>query len=93
VRDVLVGIFLGIWIIKLSDWMGRHGMSDDMVFYLMTGLIVMLLLWRFFLDIIHSVNPKLWFKINKNIHKVADKEFWERLDEQEKRQKKSRDKK
>ena len=90
-RDVLVGIFLGIWIIKFTDWLGRYGMSDDMAFYLMTGLIAMLLLWRFFLDIIHYANPRLWLKINKRMHKVADREFWERLAEQEARQKKLQD--
>jgi peptidoglycan/LPS O-acetylase OafA/YrhL len=85
-RDLLLGILLGLWITILLALVERYKMSDSLiwVFVVVTVMLISLLSWRFILDIIHKKNPKLWLIINKaTAHKVADKDFWERLAKQE----------
>ena len=64
-RDLILGVFLGVWITMFLTWLERHEMGADIVFYIVTALLIILLSWRFILKLIARVNPELWFMINK----------------------------
>jgi hypothetical protein len=64
-RDLILGVFLGVWITMFLTWLERHKMGADIVFYIVTALLVILLFWRFILKFIAHTNPELWYRINK----------------------------
>ncbi len=65
-RDLLLGILLGIWITTVQAWVERHKMFSlsDILFYLLTLAIVVLLAWRpIILPLIGKIWPELWLKL------------------------------
>ena len=44
-RDLLLGIFLGVWLTMLVTWLEKHRMENyiDVVFYALTGLLVFII--------------------------------------------------
>ena len=66
-RELLLGIFLGVAIAMLPAWLERHKMesSIDIVFYGVLALIGLISCWRIILKIISKVNPRLYIWINE----------------------------
>jgi hypothetical protein len=56
-RDLILGVFLGVWITMLLTWLERHQMGADIVFYVVSALLFILLIWRFILKLIARINP------------------------------------
>ncbi len=90
--QLLLGILLGIWIAILSALLEKYKMANhitEIFFAIVTIILIVLFLWPIVLNKIQDANPKLWLKINKMfVRKVADENFWERLAQQEEKQKK-----
>ena len=60
----------------------------DLVMLVLVSGIAFLLLWRWILDAIWYLSPRLWLVINKGTkHKIADDEFYARLAEREEKHK------
>ena len=66
-RNLTLGVFLGVWITLLLALVERYKMSDYLwvVFVIVTLILIFLGLWRPILKIIAKYNPELWLKINQ----------------------------
>ena len=90
-RELIIGIILGIWITVLLALVERYKMSDYLI-WVFIGVTVILLFvasWRLILKVIAHYNPELWLKINQiNSPVIYDEKMQERLAERKKQREK-----
>lgn len=95
-RNLILGAFLVIWITMLISWLERHRMDNnlDAIFYVFTGIIVFLLVWRvIILKIIAHISPELWLKINQwTAPTLYDEAMKKRIVERKERREKHKNK-
>ena len=97
IRSLSLGILLGAWVVTLlPNWLERHSMSSfvnsDLVFYVVTGLIVVLLFSRQVLKILDHIDPRIgrwWHEFWRPI-RVDSEEHRRREAERERKSKERR---